>query len=111
MNEQIISQEGYDKLRHELSTLIKVKRPEIAHRIQVAKDMGDLSENAESPPCLRAIPTRRRSWWGRKRPRSCAPPGERGLPAATHRYTNGPTPLRSVAWRIGVPEGPARNWR
>lgn len=47
MNDQIISQEGYDKLKNELETLIKIKRPEIAHRIQVAKDMGDLSENAE----------------------------------------------------------------
>jgi len=47
MNEQIISQEGYDKLKNELSTLIKIKRPEIARRIQTAKDMGDLSENAE----------------------------------------------------------------
>ncbi|NTW22160.1 transcription elongation factor GreA [Candidatus Falkowbacteria bacterium] len=47
MNEQIISQEGYDKLKNELETLIKIKRPEIARRIQTAKDMGDLSENAE----------------------------------------------------------------
>lgn len=47
MNEQIISQEGYDKLKNELATLIKIKRPEIARRIQTAKDMGDLSENAE----------------------------------------------------------------
>lgn len=44
---QIISQEGYEKLQQELDHLIKVKRPEIADRIQKAKDMGDLSENAE----------------------------------------------------------------
>ncbi|MFH0892290.1 MAG: transcription elongation factor GreA [Candidatus Falkowbacteria bacterium] len=47
MSDQIISQEGYDKLRQELDNLINVKRREIAERIQKAKDMGDLSENAE----------------------------------------------------------------
>lgn len=47
MNDQIISKEGYDKLQQELDFLIKVKRKEIAERIQRAKDMGDLSENAE----------------------------------------------------------------
>jgi transcription elongation factor GreA len=47
MNDQIISQEGYDKLKSELDILINIKRREIADRIQKAKDMGDLSENAE----------------------------------------------------------------
>jgi transcription elongation factor GreA len=47
MSNQIISQEGYDKLTQELEYLSKVKRKEIADRIQRAKDMGDLSENAE----------------------------------------------------------------
>ncbi|OGF27972.1 transcription elongation factor GreA [Candidatus Falkowbacteria bacterium RIFOXYB2_FULL_47_14] len=47
MSDQIISQEGYDKLKQELDNLINVKRREIADRIQKAKDMGDLSENAE----------------------------------------------------------------
>ena len=47
MNGQIISQEGYAKLKKELDYLINVKRKEIADRIQKAKDMGDLSENAE----------------------------------------------------------------
>lgn len=45
--EQIITQEGYDKLKAELEELTIVKRREIAERIQRAKDMGDLSENAE----------------------------------------------------------------
>jgi len=44
MPEQIITQEGYDKLKNELDLLKTVKRKEIAERIQVAKDMGDLSE-------------------------------------------------------------------
>ena len=47
MNDQIISQEGYDKLKQELEHITNIKRKEIANRIQVAKDMGDLSENAE----------------------------------------------------------------
>ncbi len=47
MTEQIISKEGFEKLQNEYNTLTKVKRREIAVRIQKAKDMGDLSENAE----------------------------------------------------------------
>ncbi len=47
MADQIISQEGYDKLKEELEYLTTVKRREIAERIQKAKEMGDLSENAE----------------------------------------------------------------
>lgn len=47
MNEQIISQEGYDKIKDELTYLTTVKRREIADRIERAKELGDLSENAE----------------------------------------------------------------
>ncbi len=47
MNEQIISQEGYDKLKDEMNFLGTVRRKEIAERIEKAKDLGDLSENAE----------------------------------------------------------------
>lgn len=47
MSEQIISQEGYDKLKDELNLLSTVKRKEIAERIERAKELGDLSENAE----------------------------------------------------------------
>lgn len=47
MNEQIISQEGYDKLQAELTLLTTVRRKEIAERIERAKELGDLSENAE----------------------------------------------------------------
>lgn len=46
MTDQIISQDGYEKLKQELDTLIR-RRKEIADRIQSAKDLGDLSENAE----------------------------------------------------------------
>jgi len=47
MNDQIISQEGYDKLQDELNNLATVRRKEIAERIERAKELGDLSENAE----------------------------------------------------------------
>ncbi|MFA6416934.1 MAG: transcription elongation factor GreA [Patescibacteria group bacterium] len=47
MNEQIISQEGYNKIKDELSYLTTTKRKEIAERIERAKELGDLSENAE----------------------------------------------------------------
>jgi transcription elongation factor GreA len=47
MNEQIISQAGYDKLKGELNFLTSVRRKEVAERIERAKELGDLSENAE----------------------------------------------------------------
>lgn len=47
MNEQIISQEGYNKIKEELNYLTITKRKEIAERIERAKELGDLSENAE----------------------------------------------------------------
>jgi len=42
-----ITEEGLEKLREELQQLKTVKRREIAQRIQEAKELGDLSENAE----------------------------------------------------------------
>ncbi len=47
MNEQIITKEGYKKLKDELDFLSTTKRKEIAERIERAKELGDLSENAE----------------------------------------------------------------
>ncbi len=47
MPEQIITQEGYNKLKEEHDYLSTVKRREIADRIERAKELGDLSENAE----------------------------------------------------------------
>ena len=43
----IITQEGYDKLNDEMNFLTNVRRREIADRIEKAKELGDLSENAE----------------------------------------------------------------
>ena len=41
------SVEGLEKLKKELEERETVIRPEIAHRISEAKELGDLSENAE----------------------------------------------------------------
>lgn len=42
-----ITADGLEKLKAELDLLKSVKRKEIAERIQEAKELGDLSENAE----------------------------------------------------------------
>ena len=47
MVKQYITAEGLEKLKEELNYLKTEKRQEIAKRIQVAKELGDLSENAE----------------------------------------------------------------
>lgn len=48
MSEKVIlTEEGYKQLEKRLDELKFVKRPEITERIKVARDFGDLSENAE----------------------------------------------------------------
>lgn len=47
MDEQIITQEGLDKFKKELEHLKDIRRHEIAERIERAKELGDLTENAE----------------------------------------------------------------
>jgi len=47
MKENYISLEGLQKLKDELERLKTVERPEIIDRIAKARDLGDLSENAE----------------------------------------------------------------
>ncbi len=48
MDAQIyISKEGLEKAKQELEYLKKTKRREVADRIEKAKDLGDLRENAE----------------------------------------------------------------
>ncbi|MBI4414954.1 MAG: transcription elongation factor GreA [Candidatus Kerfeldbacteria bacterium] len=42
-----LTQQGLEKLQQELRELKNVKRREVADRIQQAKELGDLSENAE----------------------------------------------------------------
>jgi transcription elongation factor GreA len=45
--ETLVTPAGFEKLREEYDHLITVKRAEIAERIKVAREYGDISENAE----------------------------------------------------------------
>ncbi|MFA6215136.1 MAG: transcription elongation factor GreA [Patescibacteria group bacterium] len=47
MGRNYITQNGLEKLREELEYLKKKKMPEVIERIARAKELGDLSENAE----------------------------------------------------------------
>ncbi len=42
-----VTKEGLEKIKKELGELKTIKRQEISRRIQEAKELGDLSENAE----------------------------------------------------------------
>jgi len=42
-----ITEAGYEKLKKELDCLIKIRRREIAQKIAIAREHGDLRENAE----------------------------------------------------------------
>ncbi|MFH0779560.1 MAG: transcription elongation factor GreA [Parcubacteria group bacterium] len=46
-NQIILTAEGREKLENELQELKGVKRPDIIQKIEQAKELGDLSENAE----------------------------------------------------------------
>ncbi len=45
--EVILTPEGYEKLKQEIENLRTVKRREVAERIRVAREFGDIQENAE----------------------------------------------------------------
>ena len=47
MKEVILTPEGYKKLQQEIEYLSNDKRREVADRIRVAREFGDISENAE----------------------------------------------------------------
>lgn len=47
MAEIILTNEGYNKIKDELSEYINVIKPEIIERVKIAREFGDLSENAE----------------------------------------------------------------
>jgi transcription elongation factor GreA len=47
VKEVILTPEGYDKLKKEIEELSTVKRREVAERIRVAREFGDIAENAE----------------------------------------------------------------
>jgi transcription elongation factor GreA len=47
VKEVILTPEGYEKLKHEIEYLSTDKRREVAERIRVAREFGDIAENAE----------------------------------------------------------------
>jgi transcription elongation factor GreA len=47
LKELILTREGYKKLQEEIELLSTVRRREIAERIRVAREFGDIAENAE----------------------------------------------------------------
>ena len=47
MKEVILTPQGYEKLRQEIEYLRTEKRREVAERIRVAREFGDIAENAE----------------------------------------------------------------
>ena len=47
MGKRFISANGLEKVKKELEEIKKIKRPELIKRIQEAKELGDLSENAD----------------------------------------------------------------
>ena len=47
MKEVILTREGYEKLKQEIEFLSTEKRREVADRIRVAREFGDIAENAE----------------------------------------------------------------
>ena len=46
-DKEYLSQEGFERLKKELVTLKEIRRKEISERLEYAKSLGDLSENAE----------------------------------------------------------------
>ena len=47
MKEVILTAEGYEKLKQEIEYLSNEKRRDIAERIRIAREFGDIAENAE----------------------------------------------------------------
>ena len=47
MKEIILTPQGYKKLQEEIELLSTVRRREVAERIRVAREFGDIAENAE----------------------------------------------------------------
>ena len=47
MKEVILTPEGYDKLKWEIEYLSTEKRRDVAERIRIAREFGDIAENAE----------------------------------------------------------------
>ena len=47
MKEVVLTPEGYEKLKQEIEYLSGQKRREVAERIRIAREFGDIAENAE----------------------------------------------------------------
>ena len=47
MKEVILTPEGYEKLKQEIEHLSTEKRREVAERIRIAREFGDIAENSE----------------------------------------------------------------
>jgi transcription elongation factor GreA len=47
LKEVILTPEGYEKLKQEIDLLQNSKRREVAERIRIAREFGDIAENAE----------------------------------------------------------------
>ena len=47
MKEVILTPEGYEKLKQEIDVMRNDKRREVADRIRIAREFGDIAENAE----------------------------------------------------------------
>jgi len=47
LKEVILTAQGYEELRQKLENLQTVKRQEVADRIRIAREFGDIAENAE----------------------------------------------------------------
>ena len=47
MKEVYLTQEGLEELKHRLDYLIVYLREDVAKKLQHARELGDLSENAE----------------------------------------------------------------
>ncbi len=46
-NQELLTQEGFEKLQEEFKYLTEVRRREVADRIRQAREFGDISENSE----------------------------------------------------------------
>ena len=47
MEKELLTSHGYDKLTSEIKNLTLVERPKIIEEVQIAREHGDLKENAE----------------------------------------------------------------
>ena len=47
MKDIVLTKEGYQKLKREIEDLSTTRRREIAERIKIAREFGDIAENAE----------------------------------------------------------------